>query len=226
MSTQKKVYPSQENTKAVACRIPLQEYQKLLDEAKKRNIKMNDLLISKIYGQNKTASLLSGIDDDGQNIYITESSFEDITDKVIEYFSVVENYSDDAINHIEWMLNNIDDIWSDSPTRPKVWFPFFNFLDKNKYTRGQERFFQILVVLCRVYNMFRELKREFDLQNASIRKYEESLSIIDERINALSTASVENVKNQISILIANKWEHPTDRKEFRKEIMPLLKELE
>jgi len=39
-------------------------------------------------------------------------------------------------------------------------------------------------------------------------------------------ADINDVRNQITILINNKFSNPKDRKEFRSEILPLLKELE
>ncbi len=49
MIKEKKVYPSQINTKAIACRIPANDYVKFLQDAINKNISLSDWLLMKIY---------------------------------------------------------------------------------------------------------------------------------------------------------------------------------
>lgn len=51
MINEKKVYPSQVNTKAIACRIPANDYVKFLQDAINKNISLNDWLLMKIYSE-------------------------------------------------------------------------------------------------------------------------------------------------------------------------------
>jgi len=46
---EKKLYPSQINTKTISARIPVQDYVKFLQESLKDNITLNDWLLIKIY---------------------------------------------------------------------------------------------------------------------------------------------------------------------------------
>lgn len=50
---QKKVYPSQINTKSIACRLPFEEWNKINSECIESGITINDWLLNKIYGQNQ-----------------------------------------------------------------------------------------------------------------------------------------------------------------------------
>ena len=49
MIKEKKVYPSQINSKAIACRIPADDYVKFLQDAISKNITLNDWLMMRIY---------------------------------------------------------------------------------------------------------------------------------------------------------------------------------
>lgn len=51
MLEEKKVYPSQINTKAIACRVPTTDYVKFLQDAISKNITLNDWLLMRIYPQ-------------------------------------------------------------------------------------------------------------------------------------------------------------------------------
>ena len=63
MIKEKKIYPSQINTKAIACRIPANDYVNFLQDAISKNITLNDWLLMKIYS-NQSESKLSGESED------------------------------------------------------------------------------------------------------------------------------------------------------------------
>lgn len=49
--TEKKLFPSQINTKSIACRIPFEEWTKINSECIEKGININDWLLNKIYGK-------------------------------------------------------------------------------------------------------------------------------------------------------------------------------
>jgi len=62
---EKKVYPSQINTKTISARIPVQDYVKFLQESLQKNISLNDWLLIKIYSP--TADIFIGNSDMQEN---------------------------------------------------------------------------------------------------------------------------------------------------------------
>jgi len=76
-----KKYPSQENTKSIACRIPMSDYVKFMQDAIDKNIKMNDWLLLKIYGNNKPTigdqeTINKSVKADVEYIYLTEDDMK------------------------------------------------------------------------------------------------------------------------------------------------------
>jgi hypothetical protein len=53
----KKDYPSQLNTKSIACRIPIADYVSFLEDANEKGINLNDWLLTKIYGSGRSVSV-------------------------------------------------------------------------------------------------------------------------------------------------------------------------
>lgn len=51
-NTEKKTYPSRENSKTMSVRIPIADYVDILRESQVKNISLNDWLLLKIYGVN------------------------------------------------------------------------------------------------------------------------------------------------------------------------------
>jgi len=66
MIKEKKVYPSQINTKAIACRIPANDYVKFLQDAINKNISLSDWLLMKIYSDK--AHLSENYNQDSEDI--------------------------------------------------------------------------------------------------------------------------------------------------------------
>jgi hypothetical protein len=74
----KKVYPSQINTKAMACRVPASDYVKFLQESINQGISMNDWLLTKVYSSNK--DYVSGVIEDNnsnETLYTYEEAYEE-----------------------------------------------------------------------------------------------------------------------------------------------------
>jgi hypothetical protein len=78
MEVKEKVYPSQKNTKAIACRISAEDYVKFLQEAISQGINLNDWLLMKIYAKNDQ---INGFEEDG--IY-TRDNLVDRVNKLYE----------------------------------------------------------------------------------------------------------------------------------------------
>jgi hypothetical protein len=49
----KKVYPSQLNTKSIACRLPISDYVEIVNDCVKKGISVNDWLLVKLYNKNE-----------------------------------------------------------------------------------------------------------------------------------------------------------------------------
>jgi len=60
MSEVKKVYPSQINTKSLACRVPAGDYVEFLQDAINKGINLNDWLLMKVYGTNGKEQAING----------------------------------------------------------------------------------------------------------------------------------------------------------------------
>ena len=60
MSEVKKVYPSQINTKSLACRVPAGDYVQFLQDAINKGINLNDWLLMKVYGTNGKEQAING----------------------------------------------------------------------------------------------------------------------------------------------------------------------
>lgn len=153
----KKAYPSELNSKAVACRLPLEKYAELLNESIDKGLTINDLLIWKLFGNNK----INGTTNSG--------------------FSLTK---EDVINSKgEWIME--EDRWT-------LW--------------------------CRIIEAQNNSKE-------TLIRFLDSL-LIQLEISKTRVADIEDVKNQLTILINEKFRNVRDRQEYRAEILPLLKELE
>jgi len=61
MNNIKKVYPSQINTKSLACRVPASDYVEFLQDAINKGINLNDWLLMRVYGNKPENQSISGI---------------------------------------------------------------------------------------------------------------------------------------------------------------------
>ena len=60
MNETKKVYPSQINTKSLACRVPASDYVEFLQDALNKGINLNDWLLMKVYGSKSETKAING----------------------------------------------------------------------------------------------------------------------------------------------------------------------
>lgn len=93
---EKKVYPSQLNTKTISARVPVQDYVNFLQESLSKGISLNDWLLLKIYNSNSKI----GNDEIG-NIELTKEDLESI-----EYsFDFVYNFYKNVFVNDIWTIN-------------------------------------------------------------------------------------------------------------------------
>jgi hypothetical protein len=171
-------YPSELNTKSIACRIPMNDYLEFNKEAKNNGMNMNDWLLDKLYNSDRNSGTINGknknvktINYDNQFIELTINDFSDyIKNELIheEEIKDVENefcvkYDKSAIAELCWHI-----------------------IRKQNIIEGYK-------------TNLRSIKKE---------------------------ASIEDIKNQITILVCNKYDTSKARKSFLRDILPLLKELE
>lgn len=74
----KKVYPSQINTKAMACRVPAADYVTFLKESIEQGISMNDWLLTKVYSSDK--GYVSGVLEESKSdetLYTYDEAYEE-----------------------------------------------------------------------------------------------------------------------------------------------------
>ena len=170
--TEKKVYPSQLNSKALACRVPMGDYVKFLNEAISKGITLNDWLLMKVYSDNASIS--------GMN----NEEFDEETDVIITITKNELLEDNEYVNEVNFWLRN------------STWF------ENNKIELSKEELKELLTSYANLY-----------VQNYKF-------------FNAKKEASLSDVKNQLTVLIKNKFSMYSDQKEYRKELFDLLKELE
>jgi hypothetical protein len=82
----KKVYPSQINTKAMACRVPAADYVTFLQESINQGISMNDWLLMKVYSTSK--EVVSGLIEEEEDS-IKEYTYEEAEEEFNPYPIIV-----------------------------------------------------------------------------------------------------------------------------------------
>lgn len=77
-------YPSELNTKSIACRIPMSDYLEFNKEAKNNGMNMNDWLLDKLYNSDRNSGIINSknrnektINYDNQTIELTINDFSD-----------------------------------------------------------------------------------------------------------------------------------------------------
>lgn len=107
MSQEKKVYPSQINTKSLACRVPAADYVKFLQEAINNGVNLNDWLLLKIYGPKPEKQAINGensafpmkveVEVDNEHYdRITKTLYFENSDSLISYIE----HQHDSLNHL------------------------------------------------------------------------------------------------------------------------------
>lgn len=172
-AVEKKVYPSQLNTKALACRVPISDYVKFLNEAVSKGITINDWLLMKIYTSD--SDKISGIEE--------QEIIEEFEGKFI-------------ITKDELLLNE------EYHNALIFWFKRTEWFEGNKIEVTRD---VLIEILC-----------------SFAARYQENYAFW----NVKKQASLSDVKNQLTVLIKNKFQDYSEQKDYRKELFELLKELE
>jgi hypothetical protein len=186
--SEKKVYPSQENTKAIACRIPITDYVKFINEAVNMGINLNDWLLTKIYkDETPGPKSINGV---------KEENTQQIKVKITAKELIDASINGDDENNLEvrrMHLKFIRYVISDNKIKSENDIAF-NEIDESEFFRMASGY------LAHSYKIW------YDNEN--------------------KIANLDDVKAQLTVLITNKFDSVKDRKEYRQELMGLLKELE
>lgn len=95
-TTEKKVYPSQLNSKTISARIPVQDYVDFLQDSLSKGISLNDWLLMKIYNSNSKIG--------SNDIGIIELTTEDLESTGFHFDSVYNFYKQEFEND-KWTIN-------------------------------------------------------------------------------------------------------------------------
>lgn len=177
---EKKVYPSEMNTKSIACRIPISDYVKFLQEANEKGMNLNDWLLIKVYGDNG-----SNIGSPENDFIFSNKDFNNITKYNKDYNNPKYEFA------LNCMFKNIKQFYGNTSSKEAL-----------------------LLSICNYIN-------DIDYYGSKVDELEMRLLEYENR-----RADINDVRNQLTILINERFKDLNDRKEFRKEILPLLKELE
>ena len=185
VSTIKKTYPSQVNTKAIACRVPAADYVSFLQESIKQGISMNDWLLMKIYSSNE--NYIGNIEEEEEENNIEKGVI------FIHSKDLLKKAVDIGLNYgvREGLIKS--GLFSNQNMPGKL-------IEGKDFDKDDIE--DLLISFASLFTDY------FDLQNHK------------------KTASLTDVKTQLTILINNKYSNTKDRQEYRREILDLLKELE
>jgi len=95
-TTEKKVYPSQLNSKTISARIPVQDYVDFLQDSLAKGISLNDWLLMKIYNSNSKI----GNNDSG----VIELQTQDL-EQTGFHFDYVLNFYKQEFDNGKWIIN-------------------------------------------------------------------------------------------------------------------------
>jgi hypothetical protein len=205
----KKVYPSQINTKTISLRLPLSEYSKILSESVNLGITMSDYLILKIYNNSKIGADQIGADQPESNkdflsFTITKNDFRNV-------------YNEDYYYPDEKDINGtpFNEFWNEFSKDLKL---YLIGLDFNEDNGNLERQFEDLQDLKTdyIHHLIRSHRRQLNVNY--FYKLSKNASVKD--------ANLTDVKTQLTVLIKQKFKSVLDQKEYRKDLFELLKELE
>jgi hypothetical protein len=111
---EKKLYPSQINTKTISARIPVQDYVKFLQESLQRNISLNDWLLIRIYNNESIGKPLD-FDIKNDNNEVIRIYKYDLISKANWAFYKEEfgekDYIDMDKESIADLMNNLQNCW-------------------------------------------------------------------------------------------------------------------
>jgi hypothetical protein len=201
----KKVYPSQINTKTISLRLPLSEYSKILSESVNLGITMSDYLILKIYNNSKIESDHIGADQPESN-------------KNLLSLTITKNEFRELYN--EWFF----DEEYDQPFNV-FWIDFSKDL---RYQLLGECFDADAGIIK--FDSEDEVRIKEELASQLIKSHKRLLEIRFwkelSKNASVKDANLTDVKTQLTVLIKQKFKSVLDQKEYRKDLFELLKELE
>ena len=176
MIKEKKVYPSQINSKAIACRIPADDYVKFLQDAISKNITLNDWLMMRIYSNSNNQ-----VESESNNQVESEieSAFGCLSSVVSN--SIIE--SDEKF--MKGCYENFH-IRTDETTA----FPFIQYQIQSDYWKNR-----LARESIRVDN-FKDLKYVIGLDAIQENKKEITISDIKAQLIILAQNSFQNSKRQ------------------------------
>jgi hypothetical protein len=180
----KKSYPSQENTKAMACRVPVADYVTFLQESIQQGITMNDWLLMKVYSAHK--SYVSGVIEE-------EKEVEKDNTITIRTSDLLEKASSEGLHY--------------GVREGLIKLGFFSSKSEPEKIQDSQWF------------------DKSDLEEIIV-GYASLITDYWDMMNRKKIASITDVKTQLIILINNKFTNTTDRQDYRRELMALIKELE
>jgi hypothetical protein len=203
----KKVYPSQINTKTISLRLPLSEYSKILSESVNLGITMSDYLILKIYNNSKIEADQIGADQPESNkdflsFTITKNDFRNVYNECF-YYSGEKDYNGTPFNE------------------------FWNEFSKDlKHLVGID--FDIDTEIVQIEKNLEDFKEYYIGQLINSHRRQLNVNYFYKLSqNAIKReASLIDVKTQLTVLIKRKFALAQDQKEYRKDLFDLLKELD
>jgi hypothetical protein len=95
-TTEKKVYPSQLNSKTISARVPVQDYVDFLQDSLTKGISLNDWLLMKIYNSNSKIG--------NNDIGVIELETKDCEEMGFAFDYVLKFYKDEFVDGI-WTIN-------------------------------------------------------------------------------------------------------------------------
>ena len=203
----KKVYPSQINTKTISLRLPLSDYATILNDSIKLGVSMSDYLILKIYNKSQIGSEQPNEqpnENDYLNFTITKNDFKNVYNEHFYYPDEKDEYG-----------TPFNEFWNE-------------FSKDLRYYLTGEDFNEDNGSLERNYENLQELKDDYI--GHLIKSHRRQLNVnyfYKLSQNAIKReASLIDVKTQLTVIIKRKFPLLKEQKEFRKELFELLNELD
>jgi hypothetical protein len=203
---EKKLYPSQINTKTISLRLPLTEYAKILNESLQMGVSMSDYLILKIYNNSQIGNEKLPNEQPNENDYLN--------------FTITKNYFKNVYNECFYYPDEKDD--NGTPFNE-----FWNEFSKDlKHLVGID--FDIDTEIVQIEKNLEDFKEYYIGQLINSHRRQLNVNYFYKLSqNAIKReASLIDVKTQLTVIIKRKFPLLKEQKEFRKELFELLNELD
>jgi hypothetical protein len=202
---EKKIYPSQLNTKAIACRVSTPEYVEILKEATEMGITVNDWLLMKIYdGLDKKLlkNDLNGLERENKEEK-EKKNITDITDIRYEMLAVLEN---------DWLQTPDGACWDKQ---------IFEALRHKLESEDKiQEHYKAYFYFC-LFSMYPGiLRKQIDMAKDTTRIVAE----YDSNIHYKKEPSVQDAITQLQLIAKEEFE-PKDYRSFMKDLHELLSDL-